>query len=302
MHVVWTLATRLLMVAYSVGSGIIVARWLGAEGLGVYAVLGVTINNAVQMGGSGLTAANIYFTSQNRRILKPVAVNALIFALAGGGVIAFGITGLASHEPTLFRSIPLKLVAIAAAAIPFQMIILFGLNVFLTLGLVKHFNLLEALGQSFILLNAVLALVIWGAGLLTLIPLNTAACVAVSVLISWMVYRHLAQQKGESLWRPDASLFGRMLRYGIKFNASMTATMLVFRADVLIVNYFRGTTEAGIYSVASQGGLLLMLLPNVIGTLLFPRVASMRDERGEFTSLVTRHTAFVMALVCLAAA
>ena len=92
-----------------------------------------------------------------------------------------------------------------------------------------------------------------------------------------------------------------MVRYGLKFNVSMASTMLVFRIDLLIVNYFHGTAEAGVYSVASQGGLLLMMLPNVIGSLLFPRVASMRDLSGEFTAVVSRHTAFLLAIAALLA-
>ncbi|MBA3255603.1 MAG: hypothetical protein H0T64_03000, partial [Pyrinomonadaceae bacterium] len=40
-QVLWTLSVRLLMAANSVGSGIIISRWLGAESWGVYAVLSV---------------------------------------------------------------------------------------------------------------------------------------------------------------------------------------------------------------------------------------------------------------------
>jgi O-antigen/teichoic acid export membrane protein len=77
--------------------------------------------------------------------------------------------------------------------------------------------------------------------------------------------------------------------------------MLIFRADLLIVNHFRGATEAGVYAVASQVGMMLLLLPGVIGTLLFPRVASEQDARGEMTMRITRHTALLMLIMCLAA-
>ena len=75
----------------------------------------------------------------------------------------------------------------------------------------------------------------------------------------------------------------------------------MLRADLLVVNHFRGPAEAGVYSVASQFGLLLMLLPGVIATLLFPRVTAEQDARGETTCLVTRYTTFIMFLCCLAA-
>jgi O-antigen/teichoic acid export membrane protein len=70
---------------------------------------------------------------------------------------------------------------------------------------------------------------------------------------------------------------------------------------LLVVNHFRGAAEAGVYSVASQFALLLMLLPGVIATLLFPRVTSEQDARGETTCQVSRYTTFVMFICCIAA-
>ncbi|HUQ31044.1 MAG TPA: polysaccharide biosynthesis C-terminal domain-containing protein, partial [Pyrinomonadaceae bacterium] len=54
-----------------------------------------------------------------------------------------------------------------------------------------------------------------------------------------------------------------------------------------------------VYAVAAQVGMLLFLLPSVVATLLFPRIATRQDERGELTCLVTRHMSLVMLLVCL---
>ena len=298
--ILWTLGARLLMVASSVGTGMIVARWLGADGLGTYAALSVASGTAIQIGGAGLTAANIYFISRDHEKLKPVFGNAVVFALVGGSALAIALVALASFAPALFVGIPLRFVAITAAIIPFQLLVLFGLNVFLARGRVGTFNLLDAIGQSLVLINAVLTLVIAGAGLVYLLSLNTAVGVGMGFLISWLVYRHVALYQG-SAQQTDVRLFGSMMRYGLKFNVSMASTMLVFRVDLLIVNYFRGAAEAGVYSVATQGGLLLMLLPNVIGSLLFPRVASMRDLSGEFTAVVTRHTAFLLAIAVLLA-
>jgi O-antigen/teichoic acid export membrane protein len=93
-----------------------------------------------------------------------------------------------------------------------------------------------------------------------------------------------------------------MMRYGVKFHISILAGALIFRADLLVVNHFRGGAEAAVYSVASQVAMMLMLLPGIIATLLFPRVAAKQDQTGELTCLVARHTAFVMLFICLAAA
>lgn len=301
-HVAWTVAARLLMTANSVVAGVIVARWLGAEGLGSLAVLNVAVALALQLGSAGLPSANTYFIARDRKHLSPASINALIFALAAGGALALGITGLAKVRPELFGYIPWGLVAIASASIPFQLITLLGLNLFLGLNRIGRFNVLDAAAQLFTLVNALVALVLLRRGLRVLVALNTAAAIVVSLLIVWMIGRMLREQESDRLsFRPDFGLFKRMGRYGIKIHIALVAAMLIFRADLMIVNHFRGAAEAGVYAVASQVAMMLMLLPGVIGTLLMPRVTSEGDGRGEFTMRATRHTAFVMMFICLLA-
>jgi O-antigen/teichoic acid export membrane protein len=146
----------------------------------------------------------------------------------------------------------------------------------------------------------VVALVLLNSGLWALVSLNTGASILIGLLIALLVGAYGVKMKERLKWRPDLQLFGRMMRYGIKFHVSIVAAILIFRMDLLIVNHFRGAAEAGVYSVASQVAMMLMILPGVIATLLFPRVASAPgDKRGEMTCIVTRHTAFIMLIICL---
>lgn len=301
-HVAWTLAARLLMVANSLAASIIVARHLGAGGLGTLAVLNTAIAIASQLGSAGLPSSNTYFIARERKYLAPAWSNALIFALIAGSALALGLAGLAALRPSLFGHVPLELVVMACASIPFQLLILLGLNIFLGVGSIARFNLLDTAAQSFTLVNAIAALVVFGAGLWALVALNTGAAVLMAFIVAWMIGRRIAGEAGGFSLRPDAQLFKRMARYGFKFHVSVVAAMLLFRADLLIVNHFRGATEAGIYAVAAQMAMMLMLLPGVVGTLLMPRATSERDASGHLTMRATRYTAFVMLLVCLAAA
>jgi O-antigen/teichoic acid export membrane protein len=301
-HVAWTLTARLLMVANSMAASIIVARWLGASGFGALAVLNVATAIALQLGSAGLPSANTYFIARDHRLLGTAWANALIFALGAGSALTLCIVGLAHLRPSLFGHVPLALLGLAALSIPFQLVTLLGLNIFLGLGRIGRFNLLEGLAQSFTLVNSVAALVVLGAGLWVLVSLNTAACALVSLLIARMIFRLVARQGGSPGVRPDLQLFKRMARYSIKFHVSVVAAMLLIRADLLVVNYFRGAMEAGVYALASQVAMMLMLLPGVVGTLLMPRVTSARDVSGQLTMRATRHTAFVMLVICLVVA
>lgn len=300
-HVAWTFATRLLMMVNSVGAGVIVARWLGAEGLGALAVINVAVATVVQLSSIGLPSANTYFIARDERsFLAPAAMNSLLFALAGGCVLAAALTLLAFKQPGLFGYISPKLFGIAAVSIPFQLLTLLGLNIFLAVGRVDRFNQLDIAGQSFVLINTIAALVLLGAGLWTLVSLNTAATTIVSLLIVWLIGKYIARRDDKAALRPDFQLFKRMMRFGVKFHVSALAALLIFRADLLLVNHFRGAAESGVYSVASQVAIMLMVLPGVIASLLFPHIASAPEaRRGEMTCSATRHTAFIMLVICL---
>jgi O-antigen/teichoic acid export membrane protein len=299
-NVAWTLATRILMIVNSVVAGIIVARWLGVRSVGELAVINVAVATIVQLGSFGLPSSNTYFIAQDPNRLRAAAVNSVIFAVYVGSILALGLSSLAALRPDWFGPRSAELIRVAAISIPSQLLTLIGLNILLAVGRIREFNLLDLAGQSFVLVNALLALIILGRGLTTLVILNTAASVLVSAVVAVLiVFAAKRLKRGE--WRADASLMAHMIRYGLKFHVSILAGAIIFRADLLVVNHFRGASEAGVYSVASQFGLLLMLLPGVIATLLFPRVTAEQDARGETTCLVTRYTAFITLFCCLAA-
>jgi O-antigen/teichoic acid export membrane protein len=300
LNVAWTFMVRVLMVLNSVVAGIVVARWLGASGVGELAVINVAVATIVQLGAFGLPSSNTYFIAQEQKHFRAAAINSLIFALVVGSMLAIGLSAVASLRPSWFGLVSPDLIRIAAVSIPFQILTLIGLNIFLAIEKIREFNLLDLGGQSFVLINALLALVVFRRGLNLLVTLNTSASILVSivtVLLLIFAGRSLLQTK----WRADFRLLARMVSYGIRFHLSILAGALMFRADLLVVNHFRGSTEAGVYSVATQFAMMLMLLPGVIATLIFPRITAEQDHHGETTSLVMRHTAFVMLICCLAA-
>ena len=297
-----TFATRLLMLVGVVGSSVIVARWLGPEGFGALAVLTATVALAVQIGSAGLPSANIYFVARDRKRLGPVWANSLAFAFAGGAMLVVIVATLGKMRPELFGDLPVNLVLIAAIAIPFQLLSLLGLNVLLAMDRIGQMNFLDSMLPALILLNAVIVLFVLHAGLPVLVSFNSAAAFVLAIWMMLAIGRLLSRQNDAQPFRPNVELFQKTIRYGLKFSIPVMAAILIFRVDLLIVNHFRGAAEAGVYAVASQVANLLLMMPGVIATLLFPRLASYQDLRGEFAIRVTRHTSFVMLMMCAAAA
>jgi O-antigen/teichoic acid export membrane protein len=301
-HVALTLGARVWMAVNSVLAGIIIARWLGTQSFGIFSVLAVTLQTAVQIGSAGLPGATIFFVGRDRRHLAPAAINALLFAVLGGGACALLVFGAAALFPSLLAGVPQRMVAIAVIAVPFQIFTLIALNIVLVLGYVVRFNQLDLFAQSTGLISAVLALIVLRGQLDTLVSFNAAMSVVASAVAACALYFCIQRARAtEKLWRADAKLFAAMMRYSSKYQILWAATFIIYRVDLLIVNKLRGGAEAGVYAVASQCGMLLLLLPNVISHLLFSRVAAARDADGAFTCRVARHAACVMLLACAGA-
>src|SRR5258706_13082127 len=118
-----TIVTRLVMLGGVVGSSVIVARWLGPEGLGSLAVLNTTIVLALSIGSLGLTSSNTYLIARDRRTLAPVWANAIVFSLFMGTIVALAVLGIAKFNPMLFGGVGADLILIAAFSIPFQFVL-----------------------------------------------------------------------------------------------------------------------------------------------------------------------------------
>src|ERR1043166_7253535 len=299
-QVTWTFATRLLMIFNSVAAGIIVAHWLGAESVGQVAGVNVAVATIVQGGSFGLPSSNTYFIARDQARFRAAALNSLIFALGAGSLMALALSVAAATRPDLFGLKSASLIRIACFSIPFQLLTLIGLNILLAVGKIRQFNLLDLASQSFVLINAVVVWLVIKGDLFALVIWNTLTSVLAGIVIAVLVAIS-AKKLASSKWRADMVLLRRMITYGLKFHVSILAGTIIIRADLLVVNHFSGAAEAGVYSVASQFALLLMLLPGVIATLLFPRVTSEQDARGETTCQVSRYTTFIMFVCCLAA-
>jgi O-antigen/teichoic acid export membrane protein len=297
-----TFATRLLMLVGVIGSSVVVARWLGPQGFGALAVLNATIALTVQLGSAGLPSANTYFVARDRSRLGSVWANSVVFAFVGGTLFALFVVALAKAGTTLIGDVSPNLLVIAALSIPFQLLTLLGLNVLLATDRIGQMNLLDSMSPLFVLFNAIIVLVFLRSNLTMLVSFNTGAAIVLGLWMTAAIVRLANRQSDTHGFRPDAALFKSAMKYGLKFSVAIWAAILIYRVDLLIVSHFRGLEEAGVYAVASQVAALLVLLPGVIGTLLFPRITNQSDPAGTITMRATRHTTFIMLVICLLAA
>src|SRR5580765_8994732 len=95
-QIAWTFATRVVMIFNSLAAGIIVAHWLGADGVGELAVINVAVATIVQLGSFGLPSSNTYFIAQDQARFRAAALNSLVFAVGVGSLLALVLSAIAS--------------------------------------------------------------------------------------------------------------------------------------------------------------------------------------------------------------
>ena len=83
--VIETYATQISLIAIGLVTTVAVARALGPEGRGLYAVATAVGALGVQFGNFGLPASNTYYLSRDRALLPSLVGNSLLVSAVVGG-------------------------------------------------------------------------------------------------------------------------------------------------------------------------------------------------------------------------
>jgi O-antigen/teichoic acid export membrane protein len=297
-RVALTLLARGATLGLGLVSSVLTARWLGPDGRGLLATLSVVTGLALQFGNPGLHTGNIYFVSRQPHRTAAVLGNTLVVSWIAGILCGAAAIGAVVFRPDLFPGIPFGLLLVTAAVLPFHFMILLYQNTLLGQGEVALFNLLEA-GNK-VITFALLAgwLLFFSGGPAGAVVLFAALAVVNGTISALACARRTPFRPGF-----DGGLFREMIRYGGRVYLACLLAFLVIRSDLLLVNYFLGTAEAGVYSIAVQISDALLLLPVTIGMILLPRVAAEEASGGvEVTARILRHTALLLTGLVMVAA
>jgi len=288
-----TIITRIMLIGIGLVTSIIVARILGPEGRGLYAVAVAIGAIGVQFGNLGLHASNTYSVARDKKLLPALLGNTIVVSFAFGGL------GIALTWTTFFlwpQLAPVHglLLILSLVWVPFGLGYMLLQNLLLGIQEVRYYNKIELttkiLGVGFI------GLVIFIKNL-TVEMVFLASLVALVISFIWALRRLLAWTNNRPL--PSFTLFKDNIRYGLKAYIAAFFAFLVLRFDLLIVKYMLGAEQTGYYSVAVSMAEMIYLLPVVVGTILFPNLSGLPNIREKWfrTWRVTLHMTVVMLLL-----
>lgn len=288
-----TFAGKGITLLLTVATASVVARALGPSGQGLFAVAYTLSLLLVQLGGLGLTSANPYFAARDRSARPRIVGNAVWFAAALGLVlVAVGVL-LKVVAPDTVEGLGWTPLLVTLAGIPGGLAALFLQAVLLGEGRMVAYNAVDVAQAALTLAGLVVALFVLDAGLT-----GALLVIGASRYAGALAYLSLLVRGGTPALRPDIDLARTMLRYGFRIYVALLISLLVIRLDLLLVNAFLGSGEAGLYSVAAALADGMFVLPMVIGMNLFTRVA--RGDPDRATAEIFRSVFVLYGLVCLA--
>jgi O-antigen/teichoic acid export membrane protein len=275
-------------------TSIVVARYIGPAGKGTLAVLGVIAGLAMQMGNLGLHAATAYFAAREAGALARIAWASLLLAPAIGVALAAVLWVVTSAFPALALNVPPLLLALTLLTLPFGLPTLFFQNILLGQQRVGAYNLLNVGSKVVALPLVLIILLILKGGVQELVLTGLLLSTATAIVAVRLTLRGVTAP-----FTFDRRLLGRMLAYGFRSYLSCLLAFLIIRSDMLLVNYFLGAAQAGVYSVAVNFVDLLLVFPTAVGTMLFPRISAQPKDDGTLTASACRHTVAGMAALCI---
>jgi O-antigen/teichoic acid export membrane protein len=288
-----TIAARMTLMGIGLVVSVIVARILGPEGRGVYAVASTTGALVVQFGNMGLHASNSYYVAKDPELLLPLLSNTFFASLGIGFGLAIIAQILFSIQPGL-APIQGPILMLTLSWIPFGLLYLLLQNLLIGTQKIRAYNTIE-IGNRIISVLFIGTLIL--ANWVTVETVYASGFVALIVCILWS----FSQFKVSLLALPffSSRLFLDNIRYGIKAYLSAIFAFLVLRIDMLMIQYILGPIQAGYYSVAVSLADLIYMLPAIVGIILFPKLVALPDheKRWKVTQKATVYLGIILSLL-----
>lgn len=294
-----TFLTQISVFISGFATSIILARVLGPEDRGIYALIILSPAVMGMLGTLGIEIANVYFSANKKYKLRDIVSNSLVSSIGLGLVIILlfwvASTTNAFQEFLIANNITFLYLWLAVFTVPIVLLsgffnrILLGREEIVKFNSVGIFKSIFQLGLVFVFL-IVLDQGVFGAVLAYIV---TTVCVALLVTL-------FIKKLNRINFSINFELLKESLRYGGKGYLGNVAQFLNYRLDMLLVAYLLDINAVGYYTIAVGMAERLWMIPGSIGTVLFPRVSAIGDtQANQLTPKISRHTLFIVFILSI---
>ena len=294
-NIVSTLSANLVMLVLALLSSIVLARTLGPEDRGLFALVLLIPEFATSFGLLGFEQANTIYAGLDPSARKPLVWHSAVLAIVGGTVLAlgaaaflkFGTYARVEHGPMWLYLVPLTVIP-GKIVLAYWRGILRGAN---------HIFLLNALdvGSRATLTVVILALVggfklgVGGAVVADFLLAVGQVAVAAALL-------HRIGAWGKPSF--DRSLWSRSWRFALPSHYGTLASYLNYRTDQFIVAALLPPQQLAFYVLAVGLAEPIWTLVGSVTTPLLPHLTNSPGRNPALAAIVSRHVLIWTGLAC----
>jgi O-antigen/teichoic acid export membrane protein len=277
---------------------VVLARGLGDDGLGTYALFYLSVLIAGAVGNFGVGLGSIYFLNKGEHSLRELFSTSLFTIVVVGAVSAAAVVAYAlvvDDEAFVSGRAYWLYAPTVTATVAYMLLtaLIHGASRFLALAVIGVVQGLAALGIATGLLIAD-SLDVYGAVLAFLGSFALADILALALV-------GLRNVDLPAVVFPRWGVLRRQVGYGMQGQLSNLAQLFNYRLDQYLVAAFVARAAVGHYAVAVSVGESVWWISSAVAMVMLPRLTGLDKERAdEVTPIVCRNTVFVSALGALA--
>ena len=297
--VLLTFFGRLALTVAALVGDVIVARALGPDGKGTFAlVLNLTSLGAIVL-ALGMERSLAVFAGRSLEVARRAFANSVLWTLVAGGLGVLAIVALygptqPDHQPSgllapLLPNLSAAGLWTGALALPGELAYGIGLIGLLGRQQVVAYNVVRFVRRGALAILLVPVLLIGRVEIEVVLVLNLVALALTVAGIVWSMLR--AGIVSASI---SPALLVEQLSFGGRTVVGTVAERLHFRANTFLLNAVIGVAATGVFSVSLALAETLWYLPAAFGTVLFARAIAGGRGGAAIASEMTRTMLAVM--------
>jgi O-antigen/teichoic acid export membrane protein len=263
--------SKLAIILFSLGSGVIAARWLGPEANGIIAALTVYPTLFLTFGSLGISQATTHFMGKgefSEKSIKTSITHIWLLTSLLSVVICYIIVRYFSNS----GSNPFW-VLLVILPIPFSLFNTYNSGIYLGKNQIGAYNRINWLPTAVVFILIFLLLVIFKFGI-------TGALIAYIGGPVLMFFLLLFKNKFISAVSLNIhwNVISALLKLGIIYAIALLAMTLNYRIDIILLDKLSNPFELGIYSKGVAITETLWQIPALLSTIVFARSATAKDD------------------------
>lgn len=250
---------------------VVLSRYLGPEGRGIYTSLLVVPLIAVSFTMMGIRRSAVFHLGQKLfdtdRIVSGVIQLLLISSALA---MAISIVGFVYFLP---KGANVLMAAIAVITIPVKLMLIYSGGIFLGKEQFRRSNLTNWLPLMFNLAGVVVFVV-----MIKLSVLGALLALLISnMAVAFISLKLLLKDHSISLL-PDKKVIGSLVNLGVVYAVAVMVMQLNYRIDILFLQKLSSIQQVGYYSLGVAISEQLWQLPTAIGIVVLSRTANTASE------------------------